>query len=360
MSNYKIVDVSHNPTEDKIFFGDYGGFIRIDKVSHEAAKTLKNNAEGNTWFARECSMKEDKTKFDTLPEDAKRAFKLNICYQTLLDSGVTAGIGECIINSISTPIWDLLYRRISYEESIHAESYSYCLSEVFGSETSNVLNLVYTDEHVQSRMKDEVKLFGNLHKCLECDSPIENKRIALLKAIIALYCLESIKFPFSFLVTFTINDSYNNAIPGFTNNIRLISHDELNTHVPTGILLMRTLRDEPHQGFSYLFENNWFKETIVQMVNEVVRQELDWAKYLFEGKEVKGINYKISEYFIKWRASIALRAVGIDDSDNPYNTYVDNNITRFFDNYRDVNKQNTALQESDNVSYQKGQLINDL
>ena len=359
MSNYKIIDVSHNPKEDKIFFGDYSGFIRIDQVSHEAARKLKDGAEGNTWFSKEVNMKEDKSKFDTLPEDAKTVFKLNICYQVLMDSFVTAGIGECIISCISTPIWDLLYRRISYEESIHAESYSYCLSEVFGSETSKILNLVYEDKHVQSRMEKEVELFGDLHEALE-HSDIEVKKTALLRAIMALYCLESIKFPFSFLVTFTINDSYNNSIPGFTNNIRLISHDELNTHVPTGILLMKTLRNEPHQGFSSLFENGWFNKTLIEMVNEVVDQELEWAKYLFDGKEVKGINYNISEYFIKWRACISLRLVGIDDKDNPYTEYVDNTTTRFFDNYRNVNKQNAALQETDNTSYQKGQLTNDL
>ena len=359
MSNYKIVDVSHNPKEDKIFFGDYGGFIRVDRVSHEAARKLKENAEGNTWFIHEISMLQDKTKFDTLPEDVKRAFKLNICYQTLMDSGVTAGIGENIIKCVSTPIWDLLYRRISYEESIHAESYSFCLSEVFGSETSRILNLVYEDKHVQSRMEEEVNLFGDLDDAMKLDD-IEVKKIALLRAILALYCLESIKFPFSFLVTFTINDSYNNAIPGFTNNIRLISHDELNTHVPTGILVMRILREEEHQGFSRLYKTGWFKNNALKMVNEVVKQELEWAKYLFEGKEVKGINYNVSEYFIKWRAGISLRAIGIEEDDNPYKDYKDNSVTRFFDNYRDVNRQNAALQETSTVAYQKGQLTNDL
>ena len=115
MSNYKIIDVSHNPKEDKIFFGDYSGFIRIDQVSHEAARKLKDGAEGNTWFSKKVNMKEDKSKFDTLPEDAKTVFKLNICYQVLMDSFVTAGISEYIVSCISTPICDLLYRCISYE-----------------------------------------------------------------------------------------------------------------------------------------------------------------------------------------------------------------------------------------------------
>ena len=53
MTTYKLIDVFHNPSEDKIFYSDYSGFIRIDQVSHEAARTLKDNAEANTWFSKE-------------------------------------------------------------------------------------------------------------------------------------------------------------------------------------------------------------------------------------------------------------------------------------------------------------------
>ena len=370
MSTYKIVDTNIKPEEHKIFFDEkYGHIIRIDQVTHNEAKYLKEMSEGNTWFSREINMKEDKTKFDRLPEDAKRAFKLNIIYQTLMDSGVTEGITDCIVKCVSTPIWEILYRRIAMEETIHSESYSYCLNEVFGSETSAIIDLVYTDEMVKKRMNDEAEMFGNLHELLErphtTPEELEEKKIALLKVFSALYCLEGIKFPFSFLVTFTINDSYDNAIPGFTNNIRLIAHDELNTHVPTSLHLFHILKNEPHQGFSKYFnekiensEYSFFEKTLIDNINKVVEQEIEWAKYLLENKSVKGLNVNIAEYFIKWRARTLIHNLNINYT--KYDSYVDNAITSFFDNYRDINKHNTALQEVSNTAYQKGTVKNDL
>ena len=360
---YETVRVDQKPTEHQIFFAkDYGHIIRIDNVSHEIAKNLKEQSEGNTWFSREINMKDDKTQFDTLPEDAKRAFKLNIIYQTLMDSGVTAGITDAILGVTTTPIWDILYRRIAIEETIHAESYSYCLNEVFGSETSDIIDLIYTDSMVQTRMQDEAALFKKLYLLRDGENLAE-KQAALLETLIALYSLESIKFPFSFFVTFSINDSYNNAIPGFVQNIRLIAHDELNTHVPTGIAVMRILRDEAYQGFGEFFQSqgeepSFFEKTVINTVEKVVEQELLWAKYLFEGRDVKGLNERIAEYFIKWRANLSLEKLGI--SQNRYTEYKENAITTFFNNYRDINKHNSALQEVSNTAYQKGQIKNDL
>lgn len=360
--DYSIVNVNQKPNGAlKIFFDDrYGHFIRIDEVSagYEKAKNLKEFSEGNTWFSKEIDMKEDKTKFDQLADDTKRAFQLNIIYQTLMDSGVTKGVSDCIVQCVSTPMWDMLYRRIAIEEAIHAESYSYCLNEVVGVDITDILDLVYSDTMVQRRMENEAALFSDLHKLMDKEVSIEEKRDALMKVLIGVYCLEFIKFPFSFFVTFTINDSNNNAIPGFVQNIRLIAHDELNTHVPTFLELAKILKSDDSQGFSNWFKTDKFEKTLRATIDEVVKQEIEWAKYLFDNKNVPGLNSSIAEYFINWRAYLALRNLDLDTTE--YSSYTGNSITNFFENYRSINKQNAALQETTNTSYQKGTLKNDL
>lgn len=401
-NKYDIVNTDKKPdskTEDRIFFGfDYGHVIRIDKVSHNIAKVLKEHSEGNTWFSREIDMKEDKTKFDSLPEDAKRAFKLNIIYQILMDSGVTEGLTDTIIRCISTPIWEILYRRIAIEEAVHAESYSYCLDEVFGEETEKIIDLIYKDEIVKLRMEKEAEVFSRLHSMVDkylllkkgiIKDPSEKPNDILLKCkeyllttLIYLYCLESIKFPFSFLVTFNLNDKYNNAIPGFTRNIRLIANDELNTHVPTFLNLVKILKEDENQEFYDLFHKkinvfeeanlaklldiknikletkfSYFETILTYAIHETVEEEIKWAHYLFDGKNVLGLNAKSAEYFIKWRANVSLK--NLNFMSNIFQDYVDNSLTNFFENQRDINKHNSALQEATNISYQKG-LQNDL
>ena len=365
MSNYEIIDTTQKTEENKIFFGKKSKYIRIDKISHEIAKTLKENSEGNTWFTKEIDMKQDKVRFDSLPEDAKRAFKLNIAYQTLMDSGVTSGISEVLLKCVSTPIWDILYRRIMIEETIHSESYSYGLNEVFGYKASEILDLVYDDKVVQARMNVEKELFRTLHDLEELDDiPYDDKnkmrelKKALLRLLLGIFCLEGIKFPFSFLVTFMINNNYNFAIPGFNRTIQLIAHDELNTHVPTTRHLVSIFRTEEEQGFTEFFGSDGFFWTELEaLIKLTVESEIEWAHYLFDGYNVKGMTADSSEYFIKWRANFLYQMLGV--TENPYKDYVPNADVEFFETTRNINKQNTAAQEADLLSYQKGQLKND-
>ena len=356
----KVIDIYKKPQAEKIFFGEFGHYLRIDSVSHNIAKKLKEASEGNTWFSKEIDYKSDKTRFSSLPEDVQRAFKLNIAYQTLMDSGVTSGFSSIMNRIITSSIWAILYSRIAIEETIHAESYSYGLSEVFGYQSTETLDLVYNDEFVKHRMEKEVELFEDVDRLCnyeQSDIDLEEKKKAILKLLIGIYLLEGIKFPFSFLVTFTINNSYDNAISGFTKTIKLIAHDELNVHVPTGKNLLNILRKESNQGFSHLFENGWFKETAINMTSYVVEQEISWAKYLFDYRDVSGINVAISENFIKYWAGIRLKDIGIETE---YLKEKKSDIVYWFNSYRDINKQNAALQETTNTSYQKGTLKNDL
>lgn len=365
MSNYQIIDTTQKTEENKIFFGKKSKYIRIDKISHDIAKTLKENSEGNTWFTKEIDMTQDKTRFDSLPEDAKRAFKLNIAYQTLMDSGVTSGISEVLLKCVSTPIWDILYRRIMIEETIHSESYSYGLNNVFGYKAAEILDLVYEDKIVQARMNVEKDLFKSLHDLDSLDDiPYDDKnkmrelRKALLRLLLGVFCLEGIKFPFSFLVTFTINKYYDFAIPGFNRIIQLIAHDELNTHVPTTRHLFAIFRTEEEQGFAEFFgSDGFFWNELDALIKLTVDSEIEWAKYLFYGYTVKGITTDSAEYFIKWRANFLYQMLGV--TENPYKDYVANADTDFFETTRNINKQNTASQEADLLSYQKGGVKND-
>ena len=324
----KVIDIDKKPENQKIFFGDFGHYIRIDSVSHEVARKLKEASEGNTWFSKEVDYKSDKTRFSSLPQDAQRAFKLNIAYQTLMDSGVTSGFSSILNRIVTSSIWSILYARIAIEENIHAESYSYGLSEVFGHEATETLDLVYNDEFVKHRMEKEVELFGNVDELCNLEGSnasldekkqavsLDEKKQAVLKLLIGIYLLEGVKFPFSFLVTFTINNSYDNAIAGFTKTIKLIAHDELSTHVPAGKNVMNILRKENDQGFIHLFKSGWFDETAKAMTEFTVNEEIKWAKYLFDGYEVSGINSSVSEHFIKYWAGVRLRDLGVESQYN--------------------------------------------
>lgn len=341
-----VLDVKNGiPEDERIFFGPDSGILRVDKILSEDAKRLKEKSEGNTWFTKEIDYKGDRNKFQTLNEDTQRAFKLNIAYQTLMDSGASGGINKVIVENLTSSIWKLLYGRIAVEEMIHSESYSYGLNEVFGSEATKTIDLVYTDQMIQDRMEKENEAFSKLL----VKENITPKNIVDL--ILAIYFLESIKFPFSFLVTFTINKSNNDAIPGFTRTLRLIANDELNVHVPTGLAIINALKNDTN--FNEVFKTEYFETKAKEYCNFIVEQELNWAKYLLDGRNVPGLSYKTAEYFIKYQANFRLSSLGIIMND--YLEYAEKNDTIiWFDNYRNIDNLNTAIQESTATSYTRG------
>jgi len=51
MGRCKVVCVDKKPQDhNKLFGGEYGGFIRIDKIQYKNIKKLYEASESNTWF----------------------------------------------------------------------------------------------------------------------------------------------------------------------------------------------------------------------------------------------------------------------------------------------------------------------
>lgn len=357
----KIVCVDHkpDPLKEKIFLGDYGKFLRVDKVSHPVAKNLKEFSEGNTWFAKEISYKKDIIGWQTLPDVPRRIFKLNITYQSLMDSGVASGFGIVMMQIITSSIWALTYQRISGEEAIHAESYSYALDTIFGDEAEKILDLVYEDPFIKSRLKGEVEGFEEVKRIIidGGDTTSDEAKKAILRMLLRTLALESIKFPLSFLVTWLINDNYNSAIQGISRLLKLIAHDELNFHVPTGKNVLNILRKEKRQGFKHLFDNGWFDNEAKMIIEETVQTEIEWAEYLLSEGDIAGFNIDIAENFIKYRANETSNLIKVDEI---YPNIKEDDTITFFNDNRDIDKQNVAGQEGENSSYQKGILMNNL
>ena len=361
MSCKKVVcvDKKPDPAKEKIFLGEYGKFIRVDKVSHPIAKNLKEFSEGNVWFSKEINYSKDILGWQTLPENVKRMFKLNITYQSLMDSGVASGFGIVMMQILTSSIWGLVYQRISGEEAIHAESYSYALDTIFGDEAEKILDLVYEDEFIKSRLEGEVEGFEEVKRIIidGGDWTSDEAKKSILIMLLRTIALESIKFPFSFLVTWSINENYGSPIQGISRLLKLIAHDELNFHVPVGKNVLNILRKEKNQGFKHLFDNGWFNKEATKIFKETVETEFGWKDYLLQEGEISGFNHEIAEHFIKYRTNVTCKLIKVDEI---YENIISNDTIVWYDNTRDINKQNVAAQEGENSSYQKGVLVNDL
>lgn len=80
---------------------------------------------------------------------------------------------------------------------------------------------------------------------------------------------------------------------------------------------------------------------------DVIREEKDWADYLFKMGPVIGLNANILKDFVDFTAVSALKDIGIKyQAHAPKTTPIP-----WFNKHSDTSKKQTALQESESTSY---------
>jgi len=350
----KSLCVDKKPQEyNKLFFGDYGNFSRIDQISYDVFQRLAENSESNTWFTNEIEYSKDKKGYAELGANEQNMFHKNILYQNLLDSLVPNTFGT--LSELSTDTFlSYLYSRINTEENIHAMTYSSGLMQVFGAKATDMLDEVYSNDYLKNRMQNDVTAASEFISLAQTGVVNDDLKKALIVALVRTYFLEGVRFPASFFVTWTMNKNNNNCIQGFSQALKLILWDELTVHTTTGQNILKILMKDKNQGFWHL--RGFIKETIETVANEVLVSEMEWAEYLLEDGEIPGYNINIAEHFIKYMIDFRLRAVGLEAIHDEEKS----DIIDWFNAYRDINKTQIALQEADNLAYQKGAMKNDL
>ena len=338
MSN--ILNIETKPTSNPLFGGQDGGiFLRTDKVEYPVYKQLYEAAFGKFWTVKMIDFSGDALGFPTMPDVAQRMFKLNNGYQSLMDSGVVNIYNELTMCT-TNPELAMIYQYIAQNESIHATSYSEGLIEMFGDKAGEVIDIVYNDPIIKTRLTSEVDYAAGLDR---------KDMKSIFKVVVAAYLLEHIKFPFSFFVTFRINNAYSNAINGFSMLLKKIAEDEMDIHYPTN---GNVIKDMIKAG---LVEKEWAHTFIRKEVADILVQEFEWNKYLLQNGSIPGYNQAIGEAFIEYQANKAQRSVGIDvDPIKP------NDTITWFNHYRDIGNQVVAQQEMKSNQYQKGVIKNDL
>lgn len=349
----QLINLDNKPTNyAPLFFGDYGNVARIDIGGDPQFKKLAETDEANFWALNVVSCSQD--RWSDMPDNALSKYQKNLAYQTAMDS-LVPGVFSYLSEAATDPWLTYLYSRISAMEHVHAMSYSSGISQAFGAKAEEFLDIIYTDPKIKQRVKTELEVASRFIDA--CSKGLENTdehRKLIVETLSRVLLLEGVKFPFSFFTSWAINKACDGAAQGFSQVLLLIAKDELQVHTTTGATVLRKLRNST--DFAYLFEGGWFEETFTAMVKETVQSEVEWAEYLLEDGELLGFNRSICEHFIQYWANYRCREVRVAECYN----ITKNDIEEWFDSYRNINGKSAALQEIDNVSYQRSQIVNDL
>jgi ribonucleoside-diphosphate reductase beta chain len=89
------------------------------------------------------------------------------------------------------------------------------------------------------------------------------------------------------------------------------------------------------------------EQEVYQLYMDVIREEKDWATYLFKMGPVIGLNANILRDFVDYTAVSALKDIGIKyQASVPKSTPIP-----WFNKHSDTSKKQTALQESESTNY---------
>jgi ribonucleoside-diphosphate reductase beta chain len=130
---------------------------------------------------------------------------------------------------------------------------------------------------------------------------------------------------------------------GNGNIIQLILQDELLHKGWTAYLINQVVKEDTR----FAEVKAECEQEVYNLYMDVIREEKEWATYLFKMGPVIGLNANILRDFVDYTAVAALKEIGIKyQASAPKTTPIP-----WFNKHVDTSKKQTALQESESTNY---------
>jgi len=319
---------------------------RFEEVKYKKIADFEATARGFFWQPEEISLTKDSNDFKDASDAVKHIFTSNLLRQTALDSLQGRGPTQVFTPVCSLPeVEALMYNWGFFETNIHSKSYSHIIRNIY-----NVPKDVFNTIHDTKEIIDMASSVGNYYDALhalncrkECGEKINEKTYikAIWMALHASYALEAFRFMVSFATSLAMVE--NKIFMGNGNIISLILQDELLHKGWTAFLINQVVKEDPRFAEAKVE----CEQEVYQLYMDVIREEKDWADYLFKMGPVIGLNANILKDFVDYTAVGALKEIGIKyQTTAPKTTPIP-----WFNKHTDTSKKQTALQESESTSY---------
>ncbi len=323
---------------------------RFEEVKYKKIADFETTARGFFWVPEEISLTKDAQDFKDASDAVKHIFTSNLLRQTALDSLQGRGPSQIFTPVISLPeLESLVYNWTFFETNIHSRSYSHIIRNIYNV-PKDVFNTIHDTKEIVNMASSVGKYYDDLHK-INCYKEIDPNMAgeeahikAIYLALHASYALEAFRFMVSFATSLAMVE--NKIFIGNGNIISLILQDELLHKGWTAWLINQVVKEDPR--FARAKEE--CEGEVYQMYMDVIREEKEWADYLFQKGPVIGLNANILKDFVDYTASVSLKEIGIKyNQPAPKTTPIP-----WFNKHSDTSKKQTALQENERTNYEIG------
>ena len=353
-AQYNISEVP-NYLKRKMFLDGVVTVQRFEEYRHPKLSKFEEQQRGFFWVPEEVSLTKDSQDFKNASDTVKHIFTSNLLRQTALDS-IQGRAPVQIFSPVSSipELESLVLIWSSFETNIHSRSYSHIIRNIY-----NVPKEVFNTIHDTKEIIDMASSIGNYYDSLHtlnCKKELgievsEHDHIkAIWLALHASYALEAFRFMVSFATSLAMVE--NKMFMGNGNIISLILQDELLHKEWTAWIINQVIKEDSR----FAKAKDECESEVRKIYEDVIREEKEWADYLFKKGPVIGLNSNILRDFVDYTAINALKQIGIKYWDTaPKSTPIP-----WFNKHTDTSRKQTALQESESTSYVLGVLTDTL
>jgi ribonucleoside-diphosphate reductase beta chain len=239
----------------------------------------------------------------------------------------------------------LIYNWTFFETNIHSKSYSHIIRNIYNV-PKDVFNTIHDTQEIINMASSVGDYYDALHQ-INCRKEMgekinEQTHIkAIWMALHASYALEAFRFMVSFATSLAMVE--NKIFMGNGNIIQLILQDELLHKGWTAYIINQVIKEDTR----FAEARSECEQEVYQLYMDVIREEKQWADYLFNKGPVIGLNANILKDFVDYTAVGALKDIGIKYQNvSPKSTPIP-----WFNKHVDTSKKQTALQESESTNY---------
>lgn len=340
---------------------------RFEEVKYKKIVDFEQTARGFFWVPEEVSLTKDSQDFKDASETVRHIFTSNLLRQTALDSLQGRGPSQIFTPVVSLPELEaLVYNWSFFETNIHSRSYSHIIRNIYNV-PKDVFNTIHDTKEIVDMASSVGKYYDDLH-LINCKKEIaqtlthkpgipadvvitEEEHIrAIYLALHASYALEAFRFMVSFATSLAMVE--NKIFIGNGNIISLILQDELLHKGWTAYIINQVVKEDPR--FAKIAIE--CQDEVIQIYKDVIREEKEWAEYLFKFGPVIGLNANILKDFVDYTAVAALKEIGI----KYWNPAPKSTPIPWFNKHQDTHKKQTALQENESTNYVIGVMSDSL
>ena len=319
---------------------------RFEEVKYDKIANFEETARGFFWIPEEISLTKDSGDFKDASDAVKHIFTANLLRQTALDSLQGRGPAQVFTPVASLPeVEALCYNWSFFETNIHSRSYSHIIRNIYNV-PKDIFNTIHDTKEIADMASSVGEYYDALH-VLNCKKELghkvdEHKHLtAIWMALHASYALEALRFMVSFATSLAMVE--NRIFMGNGNIISLILQDELLHKGWTAFLINQVVKED--ERFHSIQEE--CKDDVYALYMDVIREEKEWADYLFQKGPVIGLNANILKDFVDYTALESLKAIGIKYNESAPRV----SPIPWFNKHSDTSKKQTALQENESTNY---------